>query len=313
MKPVLRLAARGAGAVIPTSLLLRLLGVALGRRHLALCLHRVAERRRSTDRLPELTISAARLDELIELLLASRPGASGWLTVCFDDGYADAAEYLSSRAARFPQVEWLFMICPAKAEHQVGFRWDLVGQRRAPREEARRLLRETGQVAEENQRGELRELARRPEFRLAGVERCLELARLPQVALGNHSNSHLQLSLLSWEQAREELAASVRDFQRLFGRQGHFAIPFGTPGEEFHSAHVALLRGLGERFIWSTEPRPFEPEERRPGAVLPRVAVDGRRSARQSAFLIALQALRYRLLGTPHRYPMDRRAPPWAA
>jgi hypothetical protein len=86
----------------------------------------------------------------------------------------------------------------------------------------------------------------------------------------------------------------MRDFERLFGRQRHFAIPFGVPRVDFTAQHVEDLRALGDFRIWSTEPRPFRTDER---AALPRFAVDGTRSWKETAVHIALHALRSRIAG----------------
>jgi hypothetical protein len=215
----------------------------LGDLRLSLCFHRVSEQR------SKLGMPAEEIDRLIGFLLQIR----GSLTVCFDDGYGDGAEYVLSRASKHPHIEWLFFVCPKKTEE-------------------------------------------RDEADLAPIEQCREIQRLPNAALGNHTNSHQRLSLLAPQQACEELERSQRDFERLFGRQMHFALPFGVPGVDFSPEHVEELRVLGDSLIWSTEPRPFHARERRPGAVLPRFAVDGRRTWKETAVHIALHALRARVL-----------------
>ena len=132
---------------------------------------------------------------------------------------------------------------------------------------------------------------------------CRELKRLPNVTLGNHSNVHHRPVLLTDAQARAEYAASVRDFERLFGPCKHFAFPYGVPGIDFGRRDVALLRSLGSFLVWSTEPRPFGAHERLPGAVLPRFAVDGTRTWKQTALQIAVHALRTRLPGQSRPRP----------
>jgi hypothetical protein len=64
-----------------------------------------------------------------------------------------------------------------------------------------------------------------------------------------------------------------------------------------------MLRRLSDCVQWSTEGRPFAPEERGPGAVLPRFPVDGRRSAHELLFWMAVSATKHRLRGSPHSYP----------
>ena len=123
------------------------------------------------------------------------------------------------------------------------------------------------------------------------------------MTLGNHSNVHHRPVLLTYAQVRAEYAASLRDFERLFGPCKHFAFPYGVPGVDFGRRDVAVLRGLGSFLIWSTEPRPFEARERSPGAVLPRFAVDGTRTWKQTALQIAVHALRTRLPGQSRPRP----------
>ena len=285
--------------------LARMLRASLGDRRVALCFHRVAERRREGELLPKLTMPPAEIDRLIQFLLETKGRSNRWLTVSFDDGYLDSAEYILSRAPKFPEVEWLFFVCPEKTERQVGFRWDLAETRRR----AESGLDEDGiifapvDLSSENLRSELVRLAREPEFRLADVEMCRRIQQLANAALGNHSNVHHRPALLAREQYRAEYQASMRDFQRLFGPPAHFAFPFGVPEQDFFAEHVDAIRGVGRCLIWSTEPRPFRAMELWRGAVLPRFAVDGTRTWREIAAQIAIHALRTRFRGDAGRYP----------
>ena len=226
------------------AMLARSLRANLGGRRLALCFHRVGAAK------DKLWMPATEIDRLIGFLV----DAAGALTVCFDDGYRDGAEYVLSRAPRHAQIEWLFFVCPQKTEAH-------------------------------------------DEPDLAELELCRAIGQLPNAALGNHTNLHQRPTLLLREQSREEFARSMRDFQRLFGAQRHFAIPFGVPHADFAGEHVEQLRALGDFLIWSTEPRPFHARERRPGALLPRFAVDGTRTWKETAVHIALHALRSRIAG----------------
>lgn len=279
----------------------RLLRLALGERRVALCLHRVSDSRRPTDWQPSLTISPAELDALIELLLDARPRTGErWLTVSFDDGYEDAAAYVESRAARFPTLEFLFFVCPEKTASAVGFRWDLVEERTRKGESLGEATASMGQeldVLFENGRGDLREVARLAQYRLADAEQVRRLQRLANVVVGNHTNCHYKQTTLTDEQARLEYRRSLEEFTRLFGPQAQFAFPFGTPRHEFDERHVRLLREQGDFLIWTTERRPYDAFERGPGAVLPRFPVNGTWNHRQLAAWIAARSLIYRLRG----------------
>lgn len=295
-----------AGHWLPGPALRPLLGRALASLGVSLCLHRVQARPRPTDWQPGLSIPAPELDDLLELLLSARPGpAQGWLTVSFDDGYADAGEYLRTRAPRFPDVEFLFFICPEKIERRAGFRWDLVEETLkagAAHEAAVALLDAPVDAATENQRAELLRLSAEPAYALSTLEELEALAQLPNVALGNHTNLHL--SSQRWPDAlvRADLQRSTADFERLFGPLKHFAFPFGTPRHHVDQRHVDWLHALGDFPIWTTEPRPYRLGERGPGAVLPRFPVNGLKSAKELAGWVAARSLDFRLRGTPHRY-----------
>jgi peptidoglycan/xylan/chitin deacetylase (PgdA/CDA1 family) len=281
------------------------LRASLGERRVAVCFHRVAERRREGELQPKLTMPPAEIDRLIRFLLEAVPGAPRALTVSFDDGYRDSADYVLSRAPLFPKVEWLFFVCPEKTERQAGFRWDLAETRRraAPGLDVDAILFAPVEVATENQREELRRLPAQPDFQMADLAMCREIQRLPNVALGNHTNVHHRPALMSADQFRAECEASTRDFARLFGPLAHFAFPFGVPGHDFTSEHVAALHGCGRFLLWSTEPRPFEAGERAARSVLPRFAVDGTRTWKETAAQILLHALRTRVRNPLRRSP----------
>lgn len=290
--------ALAAGEVLPARLLRPALGAALDGLSCALCLHRASPAARPGQFQPGLDMRPEAIDGLLELLLASRPGAaSGWLTVTFDDGYQDAAAYLASRAARFPQVRFLFFVCPAKLERRTGFRWDLVElalEAGTPREEALALLDAPVEPAAENGRADLQALSGQPAFALATVEEARALTRLPNVELGNHTNLHIPSARLPPEVAEADFRASKADFERLFGPLRHFAFPYGTPRAHFRAEHVAMLRALGSFALWSTESRPYRPGEE---GVLPRFPVDGSRPPGALASWVAARALDFKVRG----------------
>ena len=290
------------GGLVPPSLVRRALSRSLGDAEVALCLHRVLEARRPADRQPAMTMPPRELDALVEVLLSTRaPSAPRWLTVSFDDGYADAAEYVGSRAARFETVEFLLCVCPEKLEAPAGFRWDLAEAARDG--DVAALLDAPANLLAENAREDLRRVAAQPAFRLASAAQLRALAALPNVALGNHTNCHLKASSLSLEDVRSEYRRSDEAFTRLFGPAAHFAFPYGTPGHHFDARHVAEARAVRRDAVhWTTEPRPFERGERVPGAVLPRFPVDGRLSHRELAAWIAIRAADFRLRGTRHHF-----------
>ncbi|MDB4997365.1 MAG: hypothetical protein JWM74_4797 [Myxococcaceae bacterium] len=268
---------------LPNVAVPRVLGAALGRANVALCLHRVLP---STS---QLVIDPTNLDALIELVLRAEPHAHDRrLTVTFDDGYADAAAYVRSRHARYPEVKWLLFVCPEKLTKRAGFRWD------APSADGPLDIRS------ENDRPALRGLADNDAFRLMTVAECLKIRELPNVELGNHTNTHFKHTELSLEDSRFEMATSRKDFEVLFGPTPHFAFPFGTPGSEVAAEHTEAAHALGYTHVWSTEPRPYEDAESRTGtALLPRFPVVGTWPARKVALYMSIRATRWRMCKRP--------------
>jgi hypothetical protein len=246
-----------------------------------------------------MTMPAGDLDGLIELLLASRRGGDPWLSVTFDDGYADCVEYVARRAPRYPEVEFLVFACPEKIERRAGFRWDLVDRDvrggRQLEEAWHAHMDQPRDVLAENEREDLRALAALPEYRLATLEDLRAISRLPNVALGNHTNCHFKACELSPEQFAVEVERSEADFARLFGDSAHFAFPYGWP--LFDGAHVATLLARTRGLVWSTTRRPYRPDERRARALLPRFPVDGRWGARGTAAWIAGRSAIFRARG----------------
>jgi hypothetical protein len=298
-RPMLLSLAHHASTRLPPRVLRQLAGQALSGLHAALCLHRVARARRATDWLPMLTVHPDDLDTAIDLLLSSRRGPrERWLTVTFDDGYADAAEYIDARAARFPDVQFALFVCPEKLETRAGFRWDLIERRLAAgmeRGAALALLDAPMDASTENQREDLRELGDAPDFRLATVEAVQALRRWPNVLVGNHTNTHARPRSLSAEAMRDEWQRSRAAFTRRFGAPVESAFPFGTPRADFEPRHVEAFHAVhAGGLLWTTEGRPYRPEERRPGAVLPRFAVDGRLSGPAMVAWMAARAVAWR-------------------
>jgi hypothetical protein len=277
--------------VLPPSILRLALGRALFGTELSLCLHRIRFEGGPDSAVWETMIDAAELDELLEILLAARPNAGKWLTICFDDGYADAGRYIESRAPRFPTVTWLLFVCPEKLVKRAGFRWDL--PKGAPGSD---VFGPPLDVRAENDRTDLRALGDRADCRLMTVEECRRVVLQPNVFLGNHTNCHFRQALLTLEDSRYDVEKSRREFEDLFGPTEHFAFPFGTPGLEFGDSHVGLARDCGYTRVWSTEPRPFYSEEGSTGA-LPRYPIFGTWPAAKNALLILMQALKWRWRG----------------
>jgi peptidoglycan/xylan/chitin deacetylase (PgdA/CDA1 family) len=274
----------------------RLFASALSGLSLALCLHRVSHTKRD-----DVHVAPDELDRFIERArrarskegLAHRP----WLTVTFDDGYESACRYVESRAEHLPDVEFVLFVCPEKIERGAGFRWDL-------RDATTWLHRD---IATENRRLDLQAIALKQDNRLASVDELRRLRRFSNVHLGNHTNCHFRASELTPEVFAAEMERSSADFERLFGPEDHFAFPFGGPEVDFDARHIDILRNTGRRVIWSTSRRPYLATQRHPGAVLPRIPVDGRATATETALSVAVRAMLSRARGLPPFYPLNAR------
>jgi hypothetical protein len=263
---------------------------------IALYLHRVAEQHRESDQTRGLTIKGSALDIVLDELQRLAPGTR--TTCTFDDGYADAAEYLDSRAPRFPKLYFVYNLCPEKTVNRAGFRWDLHEHKRIHQENVGNIdefLYQAADITTENTRAELKLLADAPLFRLATVEEVKALTRHANVSLGNHSNCHFPLARLNDADAQRELQASRAQFEAHFGPMKHFAFPFGYPGVHFGKREVALLREAGAEYIWCTRESPYARSWQQPGAVLPRIQLLGTWSVKHMLLWIAQRAAVYRV------------------
>ena len=235
---------------------------------------------------------APELDALIELLRDANPAR---LSVTFDDGYRDAAAYLTSRAPRFKDVDFTFFVCPEKAQTRAGFRWDLVEESLKAGADLRgALLGAPVDLLTDNTRAELRALCELPDYELCTVDELAALAQLSNVQLGNHTSLHLSASNSPDAVVKEDFGRSTATFTRLFGAPQQFAFPYGTPRHHFEQRHVDWLRALGDFSIWTTEARPYRLDELGPGVVLPRFPIDGRKDANTLAGWIAARSLHFK-------------------
>lgn len=262
---------------------------------LAMVFHQIIDSRRPYEGTAFCNQLRPDFHEVIEFLgKISSSSTDLWIT--FDDGYAAAAEALNEVAPRFPNARFVFFVCPEKTRENVGFRWDAWERQNDAGGRAVDFLSFTRGPAspEENRRVDLRETANDDRFRLATTEQCIALQAHSNVYLGNHSNRHIELSTMNAEEADDEIRSSTSLFASMFGSAEHFAFPYGTPGVSYSEGHVELLRSLGYRYIWSTEPLGF-----RPGSLesitIPRVPVSGLRTASQTNANITKYLLKTKL------------------
>lgn len=234
-------------ASLPLSWYRQQLSRAFRGKDVALCLHRVAEERRSSDPYPDNTFLERDLVALLDLLYEVLP--KGSLTITFDDGYEDATQFIDTYASRYQEAKFLVFICPEKIAEQAGFRWDLY---EAVGGDFAAVLGSKQQISGENQRLDLKGIAADPRFQLSSVPGLVALTRHRNVSLGNHSNCHFNFARLASDDWQQELKRSFADFRALFGSTEDFAFPFGTPGSQFSAEQAEFIkRHYGVR-VWST-------------------------------------------------------------
>lgn len=232
---------------VPMGVYRHLLRRAFEGKDIALCLHRVANQRRSSDPYPANTFIERDLvfllDMLYELLPANR------LTITFDDGYDDATQFIHRYASRYQNASFIVFICPEKIIQGTGYRWDYSEFSDRGLDT---VLGATQDISKENLRSELKKVGQDPRFELTSADELIKLARLSNVTLGNHSNCHFNFAKLSEKDWRAEVEQSFEDFASLFGVTGEFAFPFGTPVLQFTNEQALFIKRRYNVNVWST-------------------------------------------------------------
>lgn len=145
----------------------------------------------------------------------------------------------------------------------------------------------------------LRELAHQYDFDLA--RHCRELimdwhelklfANEQLCTLGAHSVHHYELAKLSAEDARNEMAQSLRVMKAQFGSAPiHFSYPIGA-GVSVGPREFAMARDLGLRSAVTTRPGGLYAQHRSTPHALPRVSLNGLFQARRYVDVFATPAI----------------------
>lgn len=288
---------RTTAALIPTWILGIFFRRSTQNLSLAFCLHRISSAQRPGNAVPATTTAPEIVDGFLAFIERYAPHSKGGprITLGFDDGYHDSAEYIASRAPLHPSVEWIFFVCPEKIVKRAAFRWDAYEILQKQGMAAADLVAFAGAAvdeAQENQRADLLHAATLPEFRLATVDDCRALTHLPNVKLGNHTNLHMPLTSFSENGALAEIRRSMESFGALFGPCKQFAFPFGVPHLHWRPNHAQFIRSNYGAQMWSTREAPYTSSARAAGDVLPRFVFDTRWTAKSLALWVCWRSLR---------------------
>ncbi len=260
-------------ALLPHAALTRLSARATDGFHVALCLHRVLPEHRADVTMPGLVHT----EEEIDLLLKCFERHPERITMTFDDGYDDAREFIQSRAPEHPDVQWIFMICPEKTIRRRSFPWDdwMVDGYDESSRDFFRSWEEHARRKSDRARGVATRADLEP-YRLATADQCHELAELPNVELGNHTDNHYAMAWLTPAEVDREIRDSHERFVEEFGPCDHFAFPFGA-APRVYDEHVERATELINSTIWTIENQPVPADQAASVTVRPRFAWDSTR------------------------------------
>ncbi len=247
-----------AAKVIPRGVLRRIIERSVGDLGVAVCLHRVGLDTDDEQLLPWLAHDPDEIDELIDLFSL----APGHLTVSFDDGYEDACRYVLDRAPKHPDVNWLYMVCPKRTVDRRGFPWDLwvlADNERAPLTFLDDWEEHVDTGALEYDDAAAVGVAEHPSYLLATVEQCRELATIPNVELGNHTDHHVAMAWLDDDELAAEIRQSEAAYGDTFGELRHLALPFGCEPFVRPADIDRVCDVTAADIVWTIESWPFDP------------------------------------------------------
>lgn len=191
--------------------------------------------------------SVLSLDDFLDRLETGRSIPARAVVLTFDDGYLDTLEVAAPILARYGLPATLYLATGyvdrgknqwedelyAAYRHAARLPDDVFQSYRA---EAAQLLRsdmETRERELDSIRARLRPTQSPPRTTLTWDE-VRELDRaFPQIALGVHTDEHVNLAALSTERARAHVMSSIDRFEQELGRRpAHFAFPYSRVNED---------------------------------------------------------------------------------
>ena len=232
--------------------------------NLAICLHRITDSDSDRTKNP-LTITSKTLKELLSSLNRIACGSDvGKLTITFDDGYMESLEFIQKNQSNYPNLSWIYFICPEKSIKNEGFEWD------PPNKKAE----------------------------LSSIERCFSAHKKHSIKIGNHTNSHRSISTLSNDEIINEIQLSIKKLKDHNIDHTDFAFPYGYPNVHFTESQSTLIKNEYSRHsidvsLWSTEPYPY-PAKSNP-IIIPRIPILGTEDSTSSLSKILMQSIKLKI------------------
>ena len=240
----------------------RALQKSLGGASLAICLHRITDSNEETTKSP-LTITTKTLEKILHSLNhVSQGHGAGEILVTFDDGYSETLEFIENKKHLFPNLSWIYFICPQKCARNENYVWD------------------------------------REETTISSLEKCLEASQKYSFKIGNHTNTHRAISTLSDKEIENEINDSIEILERYKIPHRDFAFPFGYPGVHFTDKQTKIIKriylnhGINAK-TWSTEPYPFNNTNEKES--IPRIPILGTETASSSLSKILMQSIKLKI------------------
>lgn len=188
------------------------------------------------------------------IMTGTRPLPPRPVVITFDDGYASVLELALPVLERYALPAAVF-VCTDPVVRDCAFWFDALARRdgEAAVVEARAAAPEVWRgVAESAVAGDVVAQHLHRPLRIAELQ---QLADSPLVTIGAHTQHHPTLARLPEVEQRLEIAESRAWLEQVLQHPvDSFAYPFGSPSQDYSPATVGVVRDLGFRLAFSTQP-----------------------------------------------------------